>query len=182
MAVEIKVPSVGESISEGTIARWLKKNGDAVRADEPVFELETEKATSEIPAPAAGTLHITVPEGKTVAIGSVVGRIEEGAPAARATSTKEKREEAAKAAPEKKQPAAMSNDKHGEEASEAVLSPSARQLASEKGVDVGQLTGTGRGGRITKEDVLSFLDQRKAAPTEKPPEPSPAPKASAPAP
>src|SRR5947199_10859779 len=78
MAVEIKVPSVGESISEGTLTRWLKKDGDAVRADEPVFELETEKATTSVGAPVAGSLKITVPEGQTVAIGAVVGRIEEG--------------------------------------------------------------------------------------------------------
>src|SRR5947209_17682676 len=81
MAVEIKVPSVGESISEGTISRWLKKDGEAVRADEPVLEIETDKATTEISAPQAGTLRITVPEGQQVRIGAVVGRIEEGAPA-----------------------------------------------------------------------------------------------------
>src|SRR5205085_2446171 len=77
MAVEIKIPSVGESITEGTLARWLKKDGATVAADEPLFELETDKATTEIPAPAAGVLRITVAEGEKVAIGSVVGRIEE---------------------------------------------------------------------------------------------------------
>src|SRR5438094_919805 len=81
MAVEIKVPSVGESVTEGTISRWLKKDGEAVRADEPVLEVETEKATTEISAPETGTLRITVPEGQTVSVGAVVGRIEEGAPA-----------------------------------------------------------------------------------------------------
>src|SRR5262249_22887223 len=97
MPVDIKIPSVGESISEGTIARWLKRNGEVVRAGEPVLELETEKATGEIPAPAAGTLAITVPEGTTVAIGSVVGRIEEGAaparPAAERGAKQEQRDE-----------------------------------------------------------------------------------------
>src|SRR5438045_6991088 len=78
MPVDIKVPSVGESVVEGTIARWLKKDGDTVRADEPVLELETEKATTEIAAPAAGQLVIQVPEGQTVAIGSVVGQIQTG--------------------------------------------------------------------------------------------------------
>ena len=77
MATEIKVPSVGESITEGTISRWLKKDGEQVQVEEPLFELETEKATTEIPAPLSGILLITVPEGKTVAIGSVVGRIDE---------------------------------------------------------------------------------------------------------
>src|SRR5437016_14644828 len=79
MPVEIKVPSVGESITEGVLSRWLKKNGENVRADEPVLELETEKATTEVAAPASGKLVTTVPEGKTVSIGAVVGRIEEGA-------------------------------------------------------------------------------------------------------
>src|SRR5262245_63155119 len=84
MAVEIRVPAVGESITEGRLARWLKKDGEVVRADEPVFELETDKATGEVPAPAAGTLRITVPEGETVAVGAVVGRVEEGAAPAQA--------------------------------------------------------------------------------------------------
>src|SRR5262249_46019288 len=83
MSVEIKVPSVGESVIEGTVARWLKKDGDAGRGEEPLLELETEKATPEVAAPAAGTLRIAIPEGRTVPIGSVVGRIEEApAPAA----------------------------------------------------------------------------------------------------
>ena len=84
MAINVVVPSVGESISEGTVANWFKKDGDLVRADEPLFELETEKATTEVPAPAAGVLRITVPEGKTVAIGSVIGRIEEDSKAGKA--------------------------------------------------------------------------------------------------
>ncbi|HJT78110.1 MAG TPA: biotin/lipoyl-containing protein, partial [Gemmataceae bacterium] len=79
MAVPIKVPSVGESITEGTVGRWLKKDGDRVRTDEPVMELETDKATGEIVAPASGTLHIKVGEGEKVAIGAVVGEVEEGA-------------------------------------------------------------------------------------------------------
>src|SRR5262245_35064836 len=84
MTVAITVPSVGESITEGTIARWLKKDGEQVRADEPVLELETDKATTALPAPTGGTLHITVPEGQTVQIGAVVGEIDPaGKPSAR---------------------------------------------------------------------------------------------------
>src|SRR5262245_38832123 len=83
MAIDIKVPSVGESVTEGTLSRWFKKDGDVVRTDEPLYELETEKATTEIAAPAAGTLDIQVREGETVAIGAVVGRLEETAAAAR---------------------------------------------------------------------------------------------------
>src|SRR5690348_3595498 len=84
MSVPIKVPPVGESITEGILARWLKQDGDRVRVDEPLFELETDKATGEVPSPANGTLHITAAEGEKVAIGAVVGEVEEGAAAARA--------------------------------------------------------------------------------------------------
>src|SRR5438552_14640384 len=86
MGVEVKVPAVGESITEGTVARWFKKDGEEVRADEPLFELETEKATTEVAAPAAGVLHVTAPEGEKVAIGAVVGRIDTDAKAASAPS------------------------------------------------------------------------------------------------
>src|SRR5271166_963906 len=102
MAVNIVVPSVGESITEGTIAQWLKKDGDAVRADEPVFELETEKATTSVAAPSSGRLVITVPQGQTVKIGQVVGRVEEGAGVAKAAAAPAKKDEA----PAKKENAA----------------------------------------------------------------------------
>src|SRR5437667_888070 len=90
MPVEIKIPAVGESITEGTIARWLKNDGEVVRQDEPLFELETEKATQEIPSPAAGVLHIKEKAGASVAIGGVVGTIEaggDGKPAAAAAKS-----------------------------------------------------------------------------------------------
>jgi 2-oxoglutarate dehydrogenase E2 component (dihydrolipoamide succinyltransferase) len=169
MAVEIKVPAVGESITEGTIARWLKKNGDVVRANEPLFELETDKATGEIPSPADGTLQIVVPEGQTVAIGAVVGRIEKGAAPARAEAEPPKKE-----APAKKSAPPGSDSKPAPPP--ARLSPAARQLAADKGVDTDQLTGTGRGGRVTKEDIVAHLDNRKgetAAPAPPPPAPPP---------
>src|SRR5436305_15232478 len=79
MPVEIKVPSVGESVTEGILSRWLKLDGEAVRADEPVVELETDKATQEVVAPAAGRLRVAVPEGTTVQGGALIGRVEEGA-------------------------------------------------------------------------------------------------------
>jgi 2-oxoglutarate dehydrogenase E2 component (dihydrolipoamide succinyltransferase) len=101
MAVAIKVPAVGESITEGVLARWLKKDGEAVRADEPVFELETEKASSEVPAPAAGVLRTKAKEGATVAIGAVVGEIDTSAAPARA---------AASPPPKKESPAAVEAD------------------------------------------------------------------------
>ena len=82
MSLEVSIPPLGESVSEGTIARWLKRDGDTVKADEPLFELETDKATMEIPAPAAGRLEIVEREGATVRVGTVVARIAEAAPAA----------------------------------------------------------------------------------------------------
>ncbi|TMQ33255.1 MAG: hypothetical protein E6K70_14110, partial [Planctomycetota bacterium] len=171
MATEIKVPAVGESITEGTVARWLKKDGEAVRAEEPLFELETEKATTEIPAPVAGTLHITVPEGRTVPIGAVVGRIEEGGP--QRAAREPARQSTANATPPTQPVEAGA-------ASEVRLSPSARRLAEEKGVDISRLAGTGPGGRVTKEDISAFLEKDDSA-RQKPREsPAPAPAKEAP--
>ncbi len=153
MAVEIKVPAVGESITEGTIARWLKANGAAVKANEPVCEVETDKATTEVMAPVAGRLSITVTEGQRVAIGAVIGQIEEGVAASPPPAPPP-----APAAPREgttQTPAAKPSA-----APEPFLSPAARQLAATEGIELSQLTGTGRGGRITKEDVLAHLQQR----------------------
>jgi 2-oxoglutarate dehydrogenase E2 component (dihydrolipoamide succinyltransferase) len=181
MPVEIKVPAVGESISEGTVARWLKQDGDAVRADEPLFELETEKATQEIVAPAAGRLHIRVPEGQTVAVGTVVGSIEAGdaaRPAVTSPATDGARKPTAKP---KEEPADSTKAKAGQAVkgqAEAPLSPAARHLIEEKGLDVHELKGTGPRGRILKEDVLTHLEQRKEATpatAPKPAEPAPVP-------
>jgi 2-oxoglutarate dehydrogenase E2 component (dihydrolipoamide succinyltransferase) len=158
MAIEIKVPSVGESVTEGTLARWLKKDGESVRADEPVVELETEKATTELPAPAAGVLRIAVPEGQTITIGTVVGRIEEDgrqASSAAQPARDVKREEKSSTAPDGKTASAAPGDRPAA----ASLSPSARKLAEERRIDVSALSGTGRGGRITKEDVLALRDR-----------------------
>jgi 2-oxoglutarate dehydrogenase E2 component (dihydrolipoamide succinyltransferase) len=147
MAVEIKVPSVGESITEGTVARWYKPNGAAVKANEPILELETDKATTEIVAPAAGILTITMPEGATVAIGSVVGRIEAG-PIPTDVG------DGVKARPDTPAPAQAERPKVPDK---VALSPAARQLAADEGVDPRQLTGTGRGGVVLKEDVVALL-------------------------
>src|SRR5215469_15327346 len=157
MAVDIKVPPAVESVTEATVGRWLKPNGAAVRANEPVCELETDKATAEVMAPASGTLVITVPEGQQVAIGAVLGRVEASkAPANNsAPPAPPKKEEAPRPAPAP--PAAPSPV-------EAPLSPSARRLVADKGIDPRELTGTGRGGLITKEDVLGHLAARQAPP------------------
>jgi 2-oxoglutarate dehydrogenase E2 component (dihydrolipoamide succinyltransferase) len=165
MAVDIKVPSVGESITEGTIARWLKKDGDAVRADEPVVELETEKASTEVASPVAGILHIRVPEGETVTIGSVIGTVEAGQAPPAAAEKKKSSEVSALAAPparpkvDEKKIAAEARPTPTE--AMAPLAPSARRLAAEEGIDVRAVRGSGRGGRVTREDVITYLQSRE---------------------
>jgi 2-oxoglutarate dehydrogenase E2 component (dihydrolipoamide succinyltransferase) len=193
MPVEIKVPSVGESVTQGSIARWLKKDGARVQADEPLYELETEKATQEVPAPTAGVLHISVGEGKTVPIGAVVGTIDpeaNAAPLAQPGSTPPRdrgfgvpqpRPLASTTAPparpaEEPKPAEPKSDGRG-----APLSPAARRLATEEGVDVMQLAGSGRGGVILKSDVQQRLEQQSQQPPAAPAPAAPAPSAAAPA-
>jgi 2-oxoglutarate dehydrogenase E2 component (dihydrolipoamide succinyltransferase) len=145
MVVDIKVPSVGESISEGTIARWLKPDGAMVQANETILEIETDKATAEVPAPAAGVLRITAREGDRVAIGAVIGKIDTEATAA------------VKAAPAP--PVRTGIAAPAPTMPERVLSPAARQLAADGGVDTGTLIGTGRDGRVIKEDVLARVEK-----------------------
>src|ERR1700687_5111555 len=166
MSVEIKVPAVGESITEGVLSRWLKKNGELVRADEPVVELETEKATPEWQAPAPGKRITTVAEGQTVSIGTVIGRIEEAdMPAASESATKEpggdglqkKQAAVVMKTPAPVLKAAALAPPPGPTFAETPLSPAARRLAEETGMNVGQITPTGRGGLITKEDLLTHL-------------------------
>jgi 2-oxoglutarate dehydrogenase E2 component (dihydrolipoamide succinyltransferase) len=148
MPVEIKVPSVGESITEGSIARWLKKNGDLVRVDEPIFELETEKASTEVPAPASGKLTIKTPEGTKVAIGAVVGSIEPAdVPAT------------VKAGPASPAPAPAKEVSGNGPA----VSPAAARLAKEEGLDPSQVTGSGKRGTILKEDVQKVVEDSKSA-------------------
>jgi 2-oxoglutarate dehydrogenase E2 component (dihydrolipoamide succinyltransferase) len=158
MPVEIKVPSVGESITEGSIARWIKRAGDQVQQDEPLFELETEKATQEVPSPAAGILHIQVPAGKNVAIGSVVGTIEPGTGTAKSAA----------------QPAARPPEKPAPPRTDAkpqtpAMSPAARVAVTERGIDPASLQGTGRHGVVLKEDVPKAVEAPKAVDVPKPP-------------
>jgi 2-oxoglutarate dehydrogenase E2 component (dihydrolipoamide succinyltransferase) len=187
MATEIKVPTVGESITEGAISRWFKKDGETVRVDEPLFELETEKATTEVAAPAAGTLHIRVPEGQTVPIGAVVGQIDEKASAPAAKTKEEKAARAARsetpagdgsparatAAGGSVRPGVNTPGSLSGREGEKLLSPAARRLADENGIDVQQLAGTGPRGRITKEDVLHYVAQNESAPDGKNKRPAP---------
>ncbi|MDG3005164.1 2-oxoglutarate dehydrogenase complex dihydrolipoyllysine-residue succinyltransferase [Paludisphaera mucosa] len=170
-AVPISVPGVGESISEGILAKWLAADGSAVKAGDPLFELETDKATNVVPAPASGVLKVQAAEGDTVAIGATVGVIDpSGAPAA------------AKAAPEKTEakpaPAAPAAPATGADGAEH-LSPAVRRIVAEEGVDPASVEGTGKGGRVTKGDVLARVESGPVAPA---PTSAPAPAAKAPAP
>jgi 2-oxoglutarate dehydrogenase E2 component (dihydrolipoamide succinyltransferase) len=165
MPVDITVPAVGESITEGTIARWLKHDGDRVRAGDPVFELETEKATTEVPAPAAGTLSIAVPEGKTVAIGEVVGRVQGGAAPPQAKE-QPKREPPPAEQSKREPPREPPKPEQKDGAHAPMLSPAARQLVADAGLDASQISGSGRGGRILKEDVLPHLPHDAPRPAE----------------
>ena len=154
MATEIRVPTLGESVTEATVGKWLKKVGDAVKADEPLVELETDKVSVEVPAPAAGVIaSIDAAEGATVEVGGLLGAIDASAKAAPA------RETALAKAPAKPTPAAAP-------ASAAPLSPAPRRAATELGVDAAALKGSGKDGRVTKGDVL----EAAAAPKPKAPE------------
>jgi 2-oxoglutarate dehydrogenase E2 component (dihydrolipoamide succinyltransferase) len=169
MKLEIKIPSVGESVTEATLAHWYKKDGDPVRKDEPLFVIETDKVTLEIVAEADGLLKIAVREGETVAIGTAVGTIDievsaakVGKPAAREateSSPPEKPEAPAPPPPAEERVlrpvAAVSRAVQPPQ----ILSPAVRRLAAEKNLDLSGIAGTGPGGRITKGDVLLHLER-----------------------
>ena len=180
MKLDIKIPSVGESVKEALLAEWYKKEGETVKKDDVLLVIETDKVTLEVTAEADGILHISVPAGKTVAIGDVVGAIDtEGAPAKKEEKRAEPDEasrpepapEAPAPTPEKAKaeksapPAAKAPEKPTPAADlpgDMALSPAVRRLVREKGIDPKQVKGTGPGGRITKGDVLLHLEQAPA--------------------
>jgi pyruvate dehydrogenase E2 component (dihydrolipoamide acetyltransferase) len=213
------MPQMGVSVSEGTVTKWLKQEGEHVEADESLLEISTDKVDTEVPSPASGTLtQVLVQEGETVAVGTVIGRIggaagggepapEEPEPPAQPPvveappepATAQAAAEAAQASPAEAMPptaeqveevrpapeparetvAPMAGDANGK----AFVSPVVARIASEHGVDPGQVTGTGRGGRVTKKDILAFVESGAAVPTPpvEPAPPAPAPAAPAPA-
>jgi 2-oxoglutarate dehydrogenase E2 component (dihydrolipoamide succinyltransferase) len=170
---EIRVPTLGESVTEATIGRWFKKAGDAVAVDEPLVELETDKVTIEVPAPSAGTLgEIVAKDGQTVAVGALLGQINEGAagaakpaaappkpaapppPAAPAAAAAAPAATAAAPAAAPKAPPA-----------DAPLAPSVRKLSAESGIEASTVPGSGKDGRITKGDMLAAIERAASAPT-----------------
>ncbi|MEZ5819791.1 MAG: 2-oxoglutarate dehydrogenase complex dihydrolipoyllysine-residue succinyltransferase [Bradyrhizobium sp.] len=159
---EIRVPTLGESVTEATIGRWFKKAGEAVAVDEPLVELETDKVTIEVPAPSAGVLgEIVAKDGETVAVGALLGQINDGAagaakPAAVAAAPAAAKPAAAAPAPA---PAAKAAP------SDAPLAPSVRKLSAESGVDASTVPGSGKDGRVTKGDMLAAIEKAASAPT-----------------
>ncbi len=170
MSVEIKVPALGESIVEATVGQWLKHEGERVSAGEPVIELETEKVNMEVVAPADGVLRaIAKREGDTVAIGEVLAELAEGAAASPASGEAASAGEAVAPAPDSEkpvplpQPAPAGQAAHLDETSDTGdtrVSPLARRIASERGVDLSRVHGSGVGGRITQDEVTSYLTQQ----------------------
>jgi len=176
MATEIRVPTLGESVTEATVARWLKQPGDRVERDEPVVELETDKVTLEVPAPAAGVIGaISAPEGSNVPVGAVLATIADGAAASPHPGPPPQAGEGVTAqrhSPDNPPPPA-GEGRVGARA-EVVLDragPAARKLVVESGVDLVSLTPSGPGGRLTKADVLSAQAPRREVPAEATPSP-----------
>jgi pyruvate dehydrogenase E2 component (dihydrolipoyllysine-residue acetyltransferase) len=173
MPTDIIMPQMGESIVEGTITKWLKKPGDKVQRDEPLFEISTDKVDAEIPAPASGVLQeIKVTEGTTVGVNTIVGTIavdgESAAAPTKPTAPAPVAEKPAAAKIEEKKsapaPAPTPVPVAQDEGEEARSSPLVRKIAREHGVNLSQVSGTGLGGRITKQDILSFIESQGSHP------------------
>jgi 2-oxoglutarate dehydrogenase E2 component (dihydrolipoamide succinyltransferase) len=166
MTTDIKVPAMGESVTEATVARWFKKEGDTVKRDEPLLELETDKVTVEVPAPADGALEsISVKAGDTVQVGTLLGTLAEGQ-AGNAAAKPAAKAEAPKAAaptPAPAKPAAKA---------EVPAMPSAQRIATETGLSTAAVAGTGKDGRVTKGDMLEALEARANKPSPAPVQPA----------
>ena len=214
MPTDIIMPQMGESIVEGTITKWLKKPGDKVQRDEPLFEISTDKVDAEIPAPASGVLQeIKVTEGTTVGVNTIVGTIAvdgesaavKPAPKAAPSTESSAGVPPAVAGASRPRPQAAESQPHPsapepqEEGEEARSSPLVRKIAREHGVQLSQVNGTGLGGRITKQDIMQFIESQGSAPASvgtaasavqrtpseakgSAPEPAPAPRPATPAP
>lgn len=157
MATEVKVPTLGESVTEATVGQWLKKPGEAVALDEPIVSLETDKVAVDVPSPVAGTLgDVVAKEGDTVEVGALLAYVNEGAAAAAAPAASPApaaKAEAAAPAPAASAPAASDEDEGGN----LTLSPAVRRLVLEHGLDPSKIKGTGKDGRLTKDDVTAAV-------------------------
>ena len=184
MATDITVPSLGESVTEGTIAEWLKQPGDAVAVDEPIVSIETDKVAVEVPSPIAGTIgELKAEEGDTIEVGAVIATVEEGGSG---TAPAKKADAPAKDAPkdtgdEQDAVPNSTGEVTGTDFDAAALSPAVRRAVLEHGIDPSSVKGTGKDGRLTKEDVLAAAKAKREAPAPSQSQDAPAPAASAPA-
>ncbi len=171
MSTEVKVPALGESVAEATIGEWLKKPGEAVALDEPIASLETDKVAVEVPSPVAGVMgNYAVQVGDNVAVGAVIATIEDGTPSAGAEPVAERTDAPVAPASASEAPAAPAAAPASEPAAApgsdaaAALSPAVRRAVLEHGIDPGTVKGSGRDGRITKDDVVAAAQAKTAAP------------------
>ncbi len=173
---DIRVPTLGESVTEATVGKWFKQPGDAVAVDEPLVELETDKVTLEVPAPAAGVLSdVAVKEGSTVAPGALLGQIKDGAGAAAKPATATKPAASATGAPDEKtaktKPVGagpehpVPREMPAAAPSSMPMPPSVRKMAAESGVDAGKVEGTGVRGQVSKGDMMAAIERAAAQPT-----------------
>jgi pyruvate dehydrogenase E2 component (dihydrolipoamide acetyltransferase) len=181
-AIDVVMPQMGVSVAEGTITKWLKQEGEHVEADEPLLEISTDKVDTEVPSPGTGTLtQILVQEGETVEVGTKVGQIgggggapppqEVAAPPEPAPAAPEPVQQPAAAQPvAQEQPSVTNGGSAG-----TFVSPVVARIAAEHGVDPTQVSGSGRGGRVTKKDILDFIEQGGAQQPQAPPPPQPEP-------
>jgi 2-oxoglutarate dehydrogenase E2 component (dihydrolipoamide succinyltransferase) len=194
MAIDVQVPVLGESITEGTLAQWLKKPGEAVAADEPIASLETDKVSVEVPSPVAGVLtEQLVQEGDSVAVGAVIARIDETATVAAASAPARAAADATTNPAGPSETPALKGDHHAPDAAPAeapsaedddhitTLSPAVRRAVLEYHVDPTRIKGTGKDGRLTKDDVIAAAEAQKSG-TQAPEAKAPAPEAKAPPP
>ncbi len=155
---DIRVPTLGESVTEATVGKWFKQPGDAVAVDEPLVELETDKVTLEVPAPAAGVLsEIAAKDGETVGVGALLGQIKDGAGAAKAATP------AAAAKPA--EPPKPAPGPAAAKPAEMPMPPSVRKMTAESGVDAGKVEGSGKHGQVTKGDMMAAIERAASAPT-----------------
>ena len=186
---QIKMPQLGESVTEGTVDKWLKHEGDFVKRDEPLVEVVTDKVNAEIPSPFEGKLvKISANEGETVRVGAVIGQIETGTPADDDAAAPSSSPGAAHtevpavpagrpAPPPAAAPASPATAEGGAESGR--LSPAVRKLAAEHGIDPSSLRGSGMGGRVTRDDVVAAVGSRESPPAQAAPPPPPSPSAPA---
>ncbi|HQS96419.1 MAG: dihydrolipoamide succinyltransferase [Novosphingobium sp. 17-62-19] len=182
MSIEVKVPTLGESVSEATVGQWLKKPGEAVALDEPIVSLETDKVAVEVPAPAAGVMGaLAANEGDTVSVGALLALIEDGVAVAGAQEPAPRTEAAPAAAPTPAAAPVAEAPAAAPSGEAAALSPAVRRAVLEYAIDPSTVKGTGKDGRLTKEDVMAAAAAKQASPAPAVSAPAAAPAASAPA-